>query len=36
MFAHFEEGCLLSETCHGIERDNEYDENSTLAPLISE
>ena len=34
--SQFEEGKLLSETRHGMEIVNQYDENSTLAPLISE
>ena len=35
-FTQFEEGGLFSEICHGTEIGNEYDDNSTLAPLISE
>ena len=34
-FTQFEEKNLLSETCNDTERSNEYDEDSTLAPLIS-
>ena len=35
MFAHFEEGDLLSETCNDTEIGDEYGDDSTLAPLIS-
>ena len=35
-FAHFEEGYLLSETCNDTESGNKYDDNSNLAPLMSE
>ena len=35
MFAQFKEGDLLSETCHGTENNNESDDDSTLAKLIS-
>ena len=34
-FIQFEEGNLLSETCDNTESGNEYDDDSTLAPLIS-
>ena len=36
IFLHFEEGNLLSETHNNTEIRNEYDENSTIATLISE
>ena len=36
MFAQFKEGGLLSETHYGTEKFNEYDDDSTLVPLISE
>ena len=32
----FEEGDLLSETRNYTESGNKYDEDSTLAPLVSE
>ena len=35
-FTQFEEGGLLSRTCHGTEIGNKYDDCQTLAPLISE
>ena len=34
-FTQFEEGDLWSETRHGTEIGNKYDEYSTLEPLIS-
>ena len=36
MFTQFEEGNLLSETSNNTEIGKEYEDNSTLAPLISE
>ena len=36
IFAQFEEGGLLSGTRDDTEISDEYDDNSTLAPLISE
>ena len=36
MFTQFEEGDLLSEIRNDTESGNEYDDNSTLPPLISE
>ena len=36
MFTQFEEGNLLSETCDNTENGNEYDDDVTIAPLISE
>ena len=36
MFAQFQEGNLLSETRNNTEISNEYYDNSTLPPLISE
>ena len=35
-FTHFEEGNLLSETRGDAESGNEYGDNSTMPPLISE
>ena len=35
-FAQFEEGGLLSESHNSTEIGDEYDDNSTLPPLISE
>ena len=35
-FTQFEEGNLLLETCNNTESGNKYDDDSTLAPLISE
>ena len=35
-FTQFEERNLLSETCDDTESGNKYDDNSTLAPLISD
>ena len=35
-FEMFEEGGLLSETRNYTESGNKYDEDSTLAPLVSE
>ena len=35
-FAKFEEGGLLSESRNNTESGNEYDEDSTITPLISE
>ena len=35
-FTQFEEGGLLSETLNNMESGNEYYDNSTLSPLISE
>ena len=35
-FAQFEEGGLLSETCNDTESGSESDDNSNLAPLVSE
>ena len=36
MFAQFEEGDLLSETCDNAESGDESDDDSILPPLISE
>ena len=36
MFTQFEEGDLLSETYYDTEISNEYDDHSTLSPLIGE
>ena len=35
-FVNFEEANLLSETCDDTESGNEYDDYSTIPPLISE
>ena len=36
MFAHFEEGCLLSETHYDAESGDKYVDNSIIPPLLSE
>ena len=36
MFAQFEEGGLLSETCDDAESDDESDDDPIMPPLISE
>ena len=36
MFAQFEEGVLLSETRNDRESGDKYDDDSNIAPLVSE